>query len=85
MHQTDNAAGRSFHTEWFAPTKPGARQSAEGALEAFIENISTHMSASRRITCIHKCPAFWKMSKQKTLRTIFKLPHPVPSPVSQLA
>ncbi|MBB5422542.1 cytochrome P450/ferredoxin-NADP reductase [Paraburkholderia sp. JPY158] len=28
------AAGRSFHTEWFAP-KPGARQAAEGALEAF--------------------------------------------------
>lgn len=28
------AAGRTFHTEWFAP-KPGARQGAEGALEAF--------------------------------------------------
>ncbi|MDR5798170.1 cytochrome P450 [Caballeronia sp. LZ008] len=28
------AAGRAFHTEWFAP-KPGARKAAEGALEAF--------------------------------------------------
>ncbi|MGV7217423.1 cytochrome P450/oxidoreductase [Bradyrhizobium sp. UFLA05-112] len=28
------AAGRSFHTEWFAP-KPGARQGAEGSFEAF--------------------------------------------------
>ena len=28
------AAGRSFHTEWFAP-KPGVRQGAEGAFEAF--------------------------------------------------
>jgi len=27
-------AGRSFHTEWFAP-RPGARQGAEGAFEAF--------------------------------------------------
>jgi cytochrome P450/ferredoxin-NADP reductase len=27
-------AGRSFHTEWFAP-KPGARQAAEGSFEAF--------------------------------------------------
>ena len=29
-----NEAGRSMHAEWFAP-KPGARQAAEGAFEAF--------------------------------------------------
>ncbi len=28
------AAGRAFHTEWFAP-RPGARQGAEGSFEAF--------------------------------------------------
>lgn len=35
------AAGRAFHTEWFAP-RPGARQGSEGALEGF----SVHLARS---------------------------------------
>jgi cytochrome P450/ferredoxin-NADP reductase len=34
LEEAATAAGRSFHTEWFAP-KPGARQGAEGSFEAF--------------------------------------------------
>ena len=48
MHQTDNAAGRSFHTEWFAP-KPGAWQSAEGTcgscLSTVLEGIPDHLDS----------------------------------------
>ena len=34
LEEAANAAGRAMHAEWFAP-KPGARQAADGAYEAF--------------------------------------------------
>lgn len=49
--------GRDFHTEWFAP-KPGARQGAEGSLEAFtvrLERSNTEVTVLPGQSIIDAC------------------------------
>jgi cytochrome P450/ferredoxin-NADP reductase len=57
LEAATTAAGRDFHTEWFAP-KPGARQGAEGSFEAFtvrLERSNKEVSVLPGQTIIDAC------------------------------